>query len=144
MTPEQTPDSVKSLADALGLRFLIEVGILIVGVARDLGDPDLRLLELVSQIEDLVHRDGGTQDGLQYPVLGVLDSFRQRDLALAGEERDRDHPAQVHADGIVVRGIVGIVGRGGGFGPGHDGFRGRGRLFFFQLWCDGAHWQVTL
>jgi len=85
-------------------------------------------------------------------VLGVFDAARKGDLALAREQRDRHHSAQIHADGIVgVTRFVRVVGGAGGYLRGGGCRLCRGRkiflLIFFQLWTKrshrGRHFEVS-
>ena len=108
LLPEPT-DLVDHLADAIDVPLLVELGVLLVGVLDDLLDADLLLAQLVAEVEDLLDRDRRVEHGLQHASLAVLDALRDLDLALAGEQRDRPHLAQVHAHGVVgLRVAVGV------------------------------------
>ena len=114
------------------------------GVAGDLGDANLRFAQLGPDVQNLVHGHRRPEHGFQYAVLGILDAPCQGDLALAGQERDRHHPAQVHTDRVVrVARLVGfLVGRGGYFRRGRGGFSGCSGFFFlifFEIWSKRAH-----
>ena len=111
---KQTANVLQRLADAVGVPLLVEIGILIVSVARDFGDANSCFAQLCSNVENFIDRDRRAQDGLQDPVLGVLDPACQGHLALAGEQSDRHHPAQVHPNGIVGVARLVRVFRGGG------------------------------
>jgi hypothetical protein len=52
-------DILQSLAHAVGVPFLVEVRVLVVGIARDLGDPHLPFAQLYADVEDFVHRHRG-------------------------------------------------------------------------------------
>ena len=92
---------VDDLDDALGVPLLVELGVLLVDVADDLLDADLLLLELVAELEDLLDGDRRVEHDLQHAPLALLDALGDLDLALAGEQRDRAHLAQVHAHRVV-------------------------------------------
>ena len=49
---------------------------------------------------------GRVEDGREDRVLALLDALGDLDLALAGEQRDGAHLAQVHADRVVRLGVV--------------------------------------
>ena len=49
----------------------------------------------------LLDGDRAVEHGLEHLALAVLDALGDLDLALAGEQRDRAHLAQVHADGVA-------------------------------------------
>ena len=97
----QAADLVDDLAHALDVPLLVELGVLLVGVLDDVLDADLLLAQLVAELEDLLDRDRAVEHDLQHPALAVLDALGDLDLALAGEQRDRAHLAQVHAHGVV-------------------------------------------
>ena len=64
-------------------------------------DPDAGGFELFAGGEDFPRGHGRARDLGEHDALAALDALRDRDLALAGEEGNRAHLAQVHADGIV-------------------------------------------
>ena len=64
------------------------------------------LAQLVAQLEDLLDRDRRVEHDLQHAPLAVLDALGDLDLALAGEQRDRPHLAQVHAHRVVGLGVA--------------------------------------
>ena len=105
LTP-QAPNLVDDLADALDVPLLIELGVLFVGVLDDLFDADLLLAQLVAELEDLLDRDRRIEHDLQHAPLAVLDPLGNFHLALAGEEGDRPHLAQVHAHRVVGLGVA--------------------------------------
>ena len=61
----------------------------------------LLLAQLVAELEDLLDRDRRVEHDLQHAPLAVLDALGDLDLALAREQRDRAHLAQVHAHRVV-------------------------------------------
>ena len=68
------------------------------------------LRSLSPRLEDLLDRDRRVQHHLQDAPLAVLDALGDLDLALAREQRDRPHLAQVHAHRIVGLGVaVGVL-----------------------------------
>ena len=95
--------------------------VLVVGVADDVLDPDLVLPQLVAEVDDLADGHRGVEDGREDHVLALLDALRDLDLALAREERDAAHLAQVHPDRVVaLRGVAvdDFLGLGRGRGRG--------------------------
>src|SRR5437763_1025927 len=57
--------------------------------------------EVFAQAKYFSDNDGRAGKGLQYAVLSTLNSLGDFDFALASEQRNRTHLAQVHADGVV-------------------------------------------
>ena len=114
LVPEP-PDVVDAGADAVDVRLLVELAVLLVDVLDDLFDADLLMPQLVGELEDRFDRNRGVQDDLQDPTAPLLHLLGDLDLALAGEQRDGAHLAQVQANGIDAR---------------RTGF---GRLFAFRL-----------
>ena len=51
--------------------------------------------------DDFADDDGRTRDGLEHAHLAALDALGDFDFALAGEQGNGAHFAQVHADGVV-------------------------------------------
>jgi hypothetical protein len=70
---------------------------------------DLVVLHLLAELDDLLHRDGRLEDRVEDLVLAVLDALGDLDLALAGEQRDRAHLAEVHPHRVVALARVGVV-----------------------------------
>src|SRR6266540_1253628 len=96
----------------LALRLL-----LVARVLHDLADADLALAEALAELEDLADRDRRRQDRGEDLLLALLDPLRNLDLALARQEGDRPHLAQVHAHGVVRLAVAGVLlGGGGGLG----------------------------
>ena len=56
---------------------------------------------LLAHADDFLDHQGRAENGFEYRVLAALDAPRDFDFAFAGEQRNRAHLAQVHADGIV-------------------------------------------
>ena len=65
--------------------------------------------QVFAEADDLANHDRRARDGLHHAVLAALDALGDLDLALAGEQRDGAHLAQVHADGVV--GLLQRAGR---------------------------------
>src|SRR6266498_1996438 len=83
--------------------------LLLARVLHDLADADLPLPEPLAEIEDLADGDRGREDRGEHLLLALLDPLRDLDLALAREQGDRAHLAQVHADGIVGLAVAGVL-----------------------------------
>ena len=64
--------------------------------------------EVFAEADDLADDDGRARDGLHDAELAALDAFGDFDFALAGEQGDGAHLAQVHADGVV--GLLKLTG----------------------------------
>jgi len=60
-----------------------------------------------AQGAELARPDGGSDDRAERLPLAVLDSLREVDLALAGEERHLAHLLQVHPDRVVQDVVLG-------------------------------------
>ena len=86
--------------------FLVELGVLVLGVADDVLDADLVLPQLVAEIDDLADGDRRIEDRREDHVLARLDPLGDLDLALAREERYAPHLAQVHAYRVVALRVV--------------------------------------
>ena len=69
------------------------------------GDDFLDVADAAAQVfaegDDLANDDGRARDGLHHAELAALDALGDFDFALAGEQRNGAHLAQVHADGVV-------------------------------------------
>ena len=69
------------------------------------GDDFLDVADAAAQVfaeaDDLANDDGRARDGLHDADLAALDALGDFDFALAGEQRNGAHLAQVHADGVV-------------------------------------------
>ncbi len=72
----------------------------------DLLELDLVRLELVGEVEDRAHGHRRADHRNDALALAGLDALGDLDLALAGEQRDLAHLAQVDADRIVRAGVV--------------------------------------
>ena len=97
-----------SLQDSAIRLFLIELGVVLLGVADDVLDANLVFPQLVAEIDDLADGDWRVQDGRQDRVLALLDALGDLDFALAREERHAPHLAQVHPDGVVALRVVAV------------------------------------
>src|SRR6266702_8682562 len=82
---------------------------LVAGVLDDLADADLALLQPLSEIQDLLDGDGRGEHRGEDLLLALLDALRDLDLALAGEQGDRPHLAQVHAHRVVGLAVAGVL-----------------------------------
>ena len=58
-------------------------------------------LEVFAEGDDFADHDGRAGDGLEHAHLAALNALGDFDFALAGEQRDRAHLAQVHAHRVV-------------------------------------------
>ena len=69
------------------------------------GDDFLNVANATAQVfaetDDLSNDDGRSRDGLHDAHLAALDALGDFDFALAGEQGDGAHLAEVHADGVV-------------------------------------------
>ena len=77
------------------------VGDLLLVEDHDFLDGADAALEIVADGEDLADDDGRAGERLEDADLSALDALGDFDLALAGEQRDGAHLAQIHADGVV-------------------------------------------
>ncbi len=82
-----------SLEDLFGELFFVE------------GDDFLDVADAAAQVfaetDDLANDDGRAGDGLHDAHLAALDALGDLDFALAGEQGNGAHLAEVHADGVV-------------------------------------------
>src|SRR2546427_3030502 len=97
------------------VRFLLLRELLFVDV-HDLLDRDVVAAELLTQLAEALDGEVGAEDGGRDLVLAFFDALGERDLALAREERDAPHLAQVEPHGILgapdrTRGEVDRLGR---------------------------------
>src|SRR5216683_1071801 len=81
--------------------FELLVSQLVVDERDQLADAALVVLERVPHLHDHLGNGRRARDRLDDGKLAALDPFGDLHFALAGEQRDRPHLAQVHADGIV-------------------------------------------
>ena len=58
-------------------------------------------LQILAQSGNLADHDRRAGDGFQHAHLAALNALGDLDLALAGEQRNRAHLAQIHADRVV-------------------------------------------
>ncbi len=69
------------------------------------GDDFLDVADATAQVfaeaDDLANDDGRARDGLHDAQLAALDALGDFDFALAGEQGNGAHLAEVHADGVV-------------------------------------------
>ena len=102
---------VDQLEDALFRLGLVEHGVLVLvlGVTNEILHADLLAAQLVAEIDDLADGDRAVEDGGQHAVLAVFDALGDLDLALAGEQRDGAHLAEVHPDRVVRLRVVARV-----------------------------------
>ncbi len=96
--------------DAAVRLFLVELLVVALAVLDELLHTDLVLAELLAELDDLAHRDRRIEDGGVHLELAALDALGDLDLALAREERDAPHLAEVHANRIVrLRVVVDVL-----------------------------------
>src|SRR5690606_25274297 len=108
--------------DTLDDRRLLGLGAGIGGFeVNDLAQENLALVELIAPDDDGLEGQRALAETRDHRLAAGLDALRNRDFALARQQLDRAHLAQVHADRIV--GTVGrlFLGRRGSK-------RGAGRL----------------
>ena len=77
------------------------VGDLLVVEDHELADRALAGVELIAEFDHLLRDERRARDRLDHGELAALDAPRDLDLALAREQRDGAHLAQVHAHGVV-------------------------------------------
>ena len=82
----------------------------------DVAQQDLALADRVAPADDRAHRQRALAQRLEHGVAPGLDALGDLDLALAREQLDRAHLAQVHAHRIVGAAEVLLVDRGGTLG----------------------------
>ena len=82
-------------------RGLLLLGVVLVGDVGDVPDRDARLAEPVLQRLELALGEVRRHHGPRDPFLALLDPLGERDLALAREERDAAHLAEVHPDRVL-------------------------------------------
>src|SRR5690606_15779433 len=63
-------------------------------------DPKQAPLDALAQIADVGDRNRAVKDQIDDPVFTGLDALGDLDLPFAGEQGDRAHFAQIHADGV--------------------------------------------
>ncbi len=97
------------LAAVLGLR-LGDIGRLEVD---DVAQQDLALADRTAPADDRAHGQRAFAQRLEHGVAAGLDPLGDLDLALAREQLDRAHLAQVHAHRVVGAAEILIVDRGG-------------------------------
>ena len=116
----------RAVVEALLFRLLV-----LVGSVDELVDDARVAAGVLEQLQDLLEDDRVVGEGLVDLGLALLDALGDADLALAVEQLDRAHLAQVHAHGVVglLDGLAGFVGGLGGsaaaaargaVGIGHD------------------------
>ncbi len=82
-----------SLQDLFGELFFVE--------GNDFLDVANAAAQVFAEADDLANDDGRARDGLHDAELAALDALGDFDFALAGEQGDGAHLAEVHADGVV-------------------------------------------
>ena len=85
------------------------VGDLFVVEDDQLADGAVAGVQLIAEVDDLLGDQRRARNRLDDRELAALDAPRDLDLALAGEQRDGAHLAQIHADRVV--GLVERAGR---------------------------------
>ena len=68
---------------------------------NDLFDGAHAALEVLADGHDLADDDRRARERLQHAQLAALDALGDLHFAFAGEQRDRTHLAEIHADGVV-------------------------------------------
>src|SRR5207248_1782353 len=102
----QAADAVDQLHHLVGATLLVEgLVVLVRRVADHFAHAHLALLQPLADLDDLLDRDAGVEHGVEHFLLAVLDALGDLHLALAGEQGDRAHLAQVHAHRIVGFGV---------------------------------------
>ena len=94
-------DAVELLLELPPARLELLVGDLFLVEHHELADGALAALELLAHLDDFLRHLGRPRNRLDDGELALFDPLGDRDLALAREERDGAHLAEVHADRIV-------------------------------------------
>jgi len=81
------------LQDLFGELFFVE--------GNDFLDVADAAAQVFAEAGDLADDDRRARDGLHDAELSALDALGDFDFALAGEQRDGSHLAEIHADGVV-------------------------------------------
>ncbi len=82
------------------IRFLLLGELFFVDV-HDFLDGDVVPAELLAQLAEALDGEVGAEDCGRDLVLALFDALGERDFALAREERDAPHLAQIEADGVL-------------------------------------------
>ena len=77
-------------------------GLLVVEAVEQVLDREVALAMLVAEAQHLGEAERRREDGADLVLDAGLDALRDRDLALAREQRHLAHLAQVHAHGVVA------------------------------------------
>ena len=121
--------AVAGLAGQRLARRRLGVGALIGGFEiDDVAQQNLAFVQLVAPDDDGLEGERALAQAGDHGLAAGLDALGDGDLALARQQLDRAHLAQIHADRIVGA-IGGLLGGGLGFGHrggGHHGARGLG------------------
>src|SRR3984885_15115720 len=81
----------------------------------DVAQENLAVVELVAPDDDRLEGQRALAQARDHRLAAGLDALRDRDFALAGEQLDRAHLAQIHAHGIVgALAGLGLLGLGRG------------------------------
>ncbi len=94
----QIVDAAGDVLQAILDHFL---GDLLLVEEHDLLDRAHAALQVLADSHDFANHDGRARQRFQHPQLPALDALGDLHFALAGEQRDRAHLAQVHAHRIV-------------------------------------------
>ena len=98
--PAEVPDPLDLAQDLLLLLLELALGDVLLGDVEHLLDDERVLLDPVLEGQDLVEDEAGPAEGLDDALLAPLDLAGDGDLALAGQERDVAHLAEVELDRV--------------------------------------------
>src|SRR5205085_3083438 len=94
-------DLVYQLQGLFQLRFDLFVGEFFIGELNDVLDDAGVFFKLFADGYDFTNNYRGTRQRLQHDQLTALDALCDFNFTVAGQQRNRAHLAEVHADGII-------------------------------------------
>ena len=87
---------------------------LVVEAVEHVAQLDLAAAQLLPEREQIAGAERRPDGGVEHLLLAALDALRERDLALAGEQRHLPHLAQVRAHRVVRARLLAVVVRARG------------------------------
>jgi hypothetical protein len=102
----KAPDLLEDTAHAFCVPSLVEVLVLRIEVSGDVFHAHLASLQLLTERQELVNRDGRLEYDVKDAPPTILDALREVDLALSREKRERLQRAQVLPQRIERRGVI--------------------------------------